>query len=125
MEELRSRTPENNELSSRTLENIATRASELIGRTPPFQLCSTESDTRLLPKLEQFNPTGSAKIRMVEQIVTNAELCGQLQAGGHITGATSGNTGLRLALVAVERGYRFTAVVDHHACGVPEVGHLW
>ncbi|HET9253698.1 MAG TPA: cysteine synthase family protein [Pseudonocardiaceae bacterium] len=105
-----------NAQSARPLENIVTRASQLIGRTPLFELCSTEAGTRLLLKLEQFNPTGSAKVRMAEQMVTNAELCGQLHSGGHIIEATSGNTGLGLALVAIERGYRFTAVVDHHAC---------
>jgi len=103
------------ELSSRRLENIVTRASELIGRTPLFELCSTESGSRLLLKLEQFNPTGSAKVRMAEQMIINAELGGQLRPGGHIIEPTSGNTGLGLALVAIERGYRFTAVVDHHA----------
>jgi cystathionine beta-synthase len=104
------------ELSSRTLENIASRASDLIGRTPLFELCATESGTRLLLKLEQFNPTGSTKVRMAEQMINNAELSGQLRPGGHIIEPTSGNTGLGLALVAIERGYRFTAVVDHHAC---------
>jgi cystathionine beta-synthase len=104
------------ELSSRPLENIATRASELIGRTPLFELCSTESGTRLLLKLEQFNPTGSTKVRMAAQMINDAERCGQLRPGGHIIEPTSGNTGLGLALVAIERGYRFTAVVDHHAC---------
>jgi cystathionine beta-synthase len=105
-----------NELIGRTLENIATRASDLIGRTPLFELCATESGTRLLLKLEQFNPTGSTKVRMAEQMINNAELSGQLRPGGHIIEPTSGNTGLGLALVAIERGYRFTAVVDHHAC---------
>lgn len=104
------------ELSGRPLENIVTRASALIGRTPLFELCSTGSGTRLLLKLEQFNPTGSVKVRMAEQMITNAELRGQLRPGGHIIEPTSGNTGLGLALVAIERGYRFTAVVDHHAC---------
>ena len=101
---------------SGSLENIYTRASELIGHTPLFELCSTESGTRLLLKLEQFNPTGSAKVRMAEQMITDAEARGQLQPGGHIIEATSGNTGLALALVAIEHGYRFTAVVDRHAC---------
>jgi cystathionine beta-synthase len=113
--ELGSRALESKELSSRPLENIVTRASELIGRTPLFELCCTESGTRLLLKLEQFNPTGSAKVRMAEQMINNAELRGQLQPGGHIIEPTSGNTGLGLALMAIERGYRFTAVVDNHA----------
>jgi cystathionine beta-synthase len=105
-----------NGLNSRRLENIVTRVSELIGHTSLFELCSTESGTRLLLKLEQFNPTGSAKVRMAEQMINHGELCGHLRPGGHIIEATSGNTGLALALVAIERGYRFTAVVDHHAC---------
>lgn len=115
MKELSSHPLDNKELSSRPLENIATHASALIGHTPLFELCSTESGTRLLLKLEQFNPTGSTKVRMAEQMIKNAELYGQLRPGGHIIEPTSGNTGLGLALVAIERGYRFTAVVDHHA----------
>lgn len=48
-------------------------------------------------------------------MVNHAEQTGQLRPNGHIIEPTSGNTGLGLALVAIERGYRFTAVVDHHA----------
>ena len=99
----------------RPLENIVSRVSELIGRTPLLELCSTESGSRLLLKLEQFNPTGSTKVRMAQQMILEAELSGELRPGGHIIEPTSGNTGLGLALVAIERGYRFTAVVDHHA----------
>lgn len=96
-------------------ENVVYRVSQLVGRTPLFELCCTDSGTRLLLKLEQFNPTGSAKVRMAEQMVIDAGLSGQLPPGGHIVEPTSGNTGLGLALMAVEHGYRFTAVVDHHA----------
>jgi cystathionine beta-synthase len=103
------------ELGGRRLENIVSNVSELIGHTPLLELCSTESNSRLLLKLEQFNPTGSMKVRMAEQMIDEAEQRGQLQPGGHIIEPTSGNTGLGLALVAIERGYRFTAVVDHHA----------
>jgi cystathionine beta-synthase len=104
-----------NALASSRPENIVSRVSELIGRTPLFELCATASGTRLLLKLEQFNPTGSTKIRMAEQMLIQAERTGQLRPGGHIIEPTSGNTGLGLALMAIERGYRFTAVVDHHA----------
>lgn len=92
-----------------------TRVSELVGHTPLFELCSTTSGSRLLLKLEQFNPTGSAKVRMAEQMLVNAERSGQLRPGGHVIEPTSGNTGLGLALIAAERGYRLTTVVDHHA----------
>lgn len=102
-------------VSGRRLENIATRPSDLIGSTPLLELCSTESGSRLLLKLEQFNPTGSAKVRMAEQMIVDAEQAGLLHPGGHIIEPTSGNTGLGLAMIAIERGYRFTAVVDHHA----------
>ncbi|MBF6330709.1 PLP-dependent cysteine synthase family protein [Nocardia transvalensis] len=95
---------------------LVTRVTDLIGNTPLFELAATETGTRLLLKLEQFNPTGAAKIRMAREMVLDAERRGLLNDGGHIIESTSGNTGLGLAVVAAERGYRFTAVVDHHAC---------
>lgn len=94
---------------------IVRQVSELIGATPLFELCRTDSDSRLLLKLEQYNPTGTAKIRMARQMVIDAEERGLLRPGGRIIESTSGNTGLGLAVVAAERGYTFTAVVDHHA----------
>ncbi|MQY25105.1 PLP-dependent cysteine synthase family protein [Nocardia aurantia] len=95
---------------------LVTRVTDLIGETPLFELATTDTGTRLLLKLEQFNPTGTAKIRMAREMVLDAERRGLLGVGGHIIESTSGNTGLGLAVVAAERGYRFTAVVDHHAC---------
>lgn len=95
---------------------IVGRVSDLIGGTPLFELAVTPTGSRLLLKLEQFNPTGAAKIRMARQMVLDAERRGQLRPGGEIIESTSGNTGVGLAVVAAERGYRFTAVVDHHAC---------
>ncbi|MFI5782767.1 PLP-dependent cysteine synthase family protein [Nocardia sp. NPDC051570] len=95
---------------------LVTRVTDLIGNTPLFELAATATGTRLLLKLEQFNPTGAAKIRMAREMVLDAERRGLLNVGGHIIESTSGNTGLGLAVVAAERGYRFTAVVDHHAC---------
>lgn len=95
---------------------LVTRVTDLIGNTPLFELAATATGTRLLLKLEQFNPTGAAKIRMARAMVLDAERRGLLPDGGHIIESTSGNTGLGLAVVAAERGYRFTAVVDHHAC---------
>jgi len=95
---------------------LVTRVTDLIGNTPLFELAATATGTRLLLKLEQFNPTGTAKIRMAREMVLDAERRGLLTDGGHIIESTSGNTGLGLAVVAAERGYRFSAVVDHHAC---------
>lgn len=94
---------------------IKTCLSELIGDTPLLKLCVTENGSCVLLKLEQFNPTGTAKIRMARQMLDEAQASGQLKPGGRIVESTSGNTGLGLALLAAERGYRFTAVVDEHA----------
>ncbi|MFI0259573.1 cysteine synthase family protein [Streptomyces sp. NPDC017056] len=95
---------------------VVSRISELIGYTPLFELGRTETGSRLLLKLEMYNPTGTAKIRMARQMVLDAEARGALRPGGRIVESTSGNTGLGLAVIAAERGYTFTAVVDHHAC---------
>ncbi|MEU2060888.1 cysteine synthase family protein [Streptomyces sp. NPDC013455] len=94
---------------------VVSRVSDLIGHTPLFELCRTGNGSRLLLKLEQFNPTGTAKIRMARQMILDAEERGALRPGGRIIESTSGNTGLGLAVIAAERGYTFTAVVDHHA----------
>lgn len=94
---------------------VVSRVSDLIGHTPLFELCRTDTGSRLLLKLEQFNPTGTAKIRMARQMVLDAEDRGLLRPGGRVIESTSGNTGLGLAVIAAERGYTFTAVVDHHA----------
>lgn len=95
---------------------VVSRVSDLIGYTPLLELATTETGSRLLLKLEMFNPTGTAKIRMARQMVTDAEDRGELRPGGRIIESTSGNTGLGLAVIAAERSYTFTAVVDHHAC---------
>ncbi|REK86583.1 cysteine synthase family protein [Streptomyces inhibens] len=95
---------------------VVSRISDLIGYTPLFELCRTETGSRLLLKLEMYNPTGTAKIRMARQMVLDAEARGELRPGGRIIESTSGNTGLGLAVIAAERGYTFTAVVDNHAC---------
>ncbi|MFF8805610.1 cysteine synthase family protein [Streptomyces omiyaensis] len=94
---------------------VVSRVSDLIGYTPLFELCRTENGSRLLLKLEQFNPTGTAKIRMARAMIDAAEASGELRPGGRIIESTSGNTGLGLAVIAAERGYTFTAVVDNHA----------
>lgn len=94
---------------------VKKKVSEFIGATPLLDLPVAKDSGRVFLKLEQFNPTGSAKIRMARQMIDEAEEQGKLKPGGWIVESTSGNTGLGLALIAAERGYRFTAVVDHHA----------
>jgi cystathionine beta-synthase len=96
--------------------SVVRRMSDLIGDTPLLELCRTSDEARLLVKLESVNPTGSAKVRMARQMVLDAERSGELRPGGRIVESTSGNTGFALAMLAAERGYAFTAVVDRHAC---------
>lgn len=99
-----------------TAPPLVRRLSDLIGATPLLELCRTTHGGRLLLKLESLNPTGSAKARMARQMVIDAERRGELRPGGRIVESTSGNTGVALAVLAAERGYAFTAVVDRHAC---------
>lgn len=94
---------------------IVSKVSDLIGHTPLFELIRSANGTRILLKLETTNPTGSAKIRMARQMLDEAERDGSLRPQGRVIESTSGNTGMGLALLAAERGYRFTAVVDRHA----------
>ncbi|MEV7579144.1 PLP-dependent cysteine synthase family protein [Streptomyces erythrochromogenes] len=94
---------------------IKSKMSELIGRTPLLELSVADGSATVLLKMEQFNPTGTAKIRMARNMVDEAEAAGLLAPGGWLVESTSGNTGLGLALIAAERGYKFTAVVDNHS----------
>ncbi|MGN6650642.1 cysteine synthase family protein [Trinickia sp.] len=98
-----------------TVPAIVSKVSDLIGRTPLFELIRKANGARILLKLESTNPTGSAKIRMARQMLDEAEQDGSLRPAGRVIESTSGNTGMGLALLAAERGYRFTAVVDRHA----------
>lgn len=80
----------------------------LIGNTPLVRLNSlTEGlDATVVAKLEFYNPANSVKDRIGVAIVNAAEASGDLKPGGTIVEATSGNTGIALALVGAARGYR-------------------
>ena len=82
--------------------------SELIGNTPLIKLNSvTEGiEATVLAKVEYFNPGGSIKDRIAEKLIDAAEAEGLLKPGGTIVEPTSGNTGIGLALIAQQRGYR-------------------
>ncbi|MCM3658625.1 cystathionine beta-synthase [Agromyces mediolanus] len=82
---------------------------DLVGDTPLVKLSRvTEGVTRatVLVKLEYLNPGGSSKDRIAGRIIDAAEREGKLKPGGTIVEPTSGNTGVGLALVAQQRGYR-------------------
>jgi cysteine synthase A len=87
--------------------------TELIGRTPLVRLnrLSKEGGATIYAKVEYFNPGGSVKDRICLNMIDEAERQGKLKAGGTIVEATSGNTGIGLALVSAIRGYKLILVM--------------
>ena len=80
---------------------------ETIGNTPLVKLNNVmETDALVLAKVETFNPGHSTKDRMALKMVEDAEKDGRLKPGGTIIEGTSGNTGMGLALVAIQKGYK-------------------
>ncbi len=85
---------------------------DTIGRTPIVKLHRVApKHVTLYAKVESFNPGGSVKDRLALAIVLDAERRGTLKPGQTIVEATSGNTGVALAMVAAARGYPFVAVM--------------
>ena len=84
---------------------------DLVGNTPLVRLTSVTRELGpdaplVLAKVEYLNPGGSVKDRIAVRMVDAAEASGALQPGGTIVEPTSGNTGIGLALVAQQRGYK-------------------
>jgi cystathionine beta-synthase len=90
------------------LPGIAENILETIGRTPLVKLTRVTAgiEATVLAKLEFFNPGGSVKDRIGIAIIEDAERKGLIQPGGTIVEATSGNTGMGLALAASVKGYK-------------------
>ena len=86
---------------------------DLIGNTPLVRLRSVAEGYQptILVKVEYLNPGGSSKDRIASRIIDAAEAEGKLKPGGTIVEPTSGNTGIGLALVAQQRGYRCVFVL--------------
>jgi cysteine synthase A len=83
-----------------------------IGRTPVVRLNRiAPAHAEVFVKLEAFNPGGSVKDRMALAIIEDAEQRGELRPGQTVIEATSGNTGIALAMVCAQRGYPFVAVM--------------
>jgi cysteine synthase A len=82
--------------------------TEAFGQTPLVRLNRVPGDTQatVLAKLEFYNPSASVKDRLAISVVNAAEASGELRPGGTIVEATSGNTGIALAMVAAARGYK-------------------
>jgi len=89
---------------------------QFVGNTPLVRLQRLPGATSnvLLAKLEGNNPAGSVKDRPALSMVLGAERRGRIQPGATLIEATSGNTGIALAMVAAMRGYRMVLVMPEH-----------
>jgi len=92
--------------------NIKT-VNDFVGNTPlvALQRMQGETSNTILLKLEGNNPAGSVKDRPAHSMITRAEARGDIQPGDTLIEATSGNTGIALAMVAAMRGYKMILVM--------------
>lgn len=97
-------------IKEETAMKILNGISELVGHTPLCRLRRVEEKfglkAQLAVKLERMNPAGSVKDRAALEMIEGFERAGKLKKGGTIIEPTSGNTGIGLAAIAAERGYR-------------------
>jgi cysteine synthase len=104
-------------VKTKTIEGSRLRVTDditqLVGETPILQLKKLvpSSAAGVFAKLEYFNPGGSVKDRAASGIILRAEKEGRLKPGGTIVEATAGNTGIGLALIGVQRGYKVVLFV--------------
>lgn len=89
---------------------VYTQLADLVGKTPLLELkqyaAKHNLNSRILAKLEYFNPAGSVKDRVALNMIEESERSGKLKKGSTIIEPTSGNTGIGLAAYAAARGYK-------------------
>ena len=95
---------------------VADDITKLVGETPMLQLkrLTPPGSADVFAKLEYLNPGGSVKDRAAIGIIRRAEQEGKLRSGGTIVEATAGNTGIGLALIGVNRGYKVRLFVPEN-----------
>ena len=95
---------------------VADDITQLVGETPllKFRRIVPDGAAQVYAKLEYLNPGGSVKDRAAIGIIRQAEQEGHLKPGGTIVEATAGNTGIGLALIGVNRGYKVVLFVPEH-----------
>src|SRR6201993_3915404 len=95
---------------------VADEITQLVGQTPMLQLkrMVPAGSADVFAKLEYLNPGGSVKDRAAIGIIRQAERDGKLSPGGTIVEATAGNTGIGLALIGVNRGYKVRLFVPEN-----------
>ncbi|MGB8855249.1 MAG: pyridoxal-phosphate dependent enzyme, partial [Burkholderiales bacterium] len=96
-------------MKTRTLEDF-------VGNTPLVRLKRMPGETSniILAKLEGNNPAGSVKDRPALSMIARAEQRGDINPGDTLIEATSGNTGIALAMAAAMRGYKMVLVMPEH-----------
>merc|ERR1719221_1576544 len=98
--------------SSAPRRAIYDNITETIGRTPVVKVNRlAPAGVELYVKCEFFNPLSSVKDRLALAIIEDGEKSGALTAGGTVVEATSGNTGIALAMVCAQRGYNFVSTM--------------
>ena len=91
---------------------VYSNALDMIGRTPMLEVSNLDTGPcRLFLKLELMNPGGSIKDRIGVSMIEEAEQRGDIRPGDTLVEATAGNTGIGLALVAAQKGYRLVLVL--------------
>src|SRR5574344_190207 len=96
------------------MSDIKENILETIGNTPMVKIHSLAKNTKanIFAKIEGFNPSGSIKDRIALHMIEKAEMSGLLKKGKIIIEATSGNTGIGLAMIGVVKGYKVTIVMS-------------
>ncbi|MGI3430825.1 PLP-dependent cysteine synthase family protein [Providencia stuartii] len=94
---------------------ISSKVTDLIGNTPVLRISVPHKKSALFLKMEKNNPGGSMKDRMARNMVIAGLKSGKIKPKSTIIESSSGNTGIGLALAAIEFDLHFIAVVDHHA----------
>jgi len=89
---------------------------QCVGNTPLVRLqrLPGNSSNMILAKLEGHNPAGSVKDRPALSMIQQAEMRGEIQPGDHLIEATSGNTGIALAMVSAMKGYRLSLIMPEN-----------
>jgi len=104
--------PSSTEPRAQAIAPVFGNVLEMIGNTPMLELRRLDTGPcRLFVKMESLNPGNSIKDRIALTMIAAAEEDGRLKPGGTIVEATAGNTGLALALVASQKGYKLIVVV--------------
>lgn len=105
--------------------NYKNNILELVGNTPLVKLNKLARGLKplLLAKIESLNPGGSVKDRIGQAMIERAERLGELKPGGTVVEATSGNTGIGLALTCAVKGYRCVFVMTDK-CSQEKVRYL-